>query len=317
MDIDTDYTVKRIDDSLYPATVELYQKAFDMREDVAYVKAKYDTSRFGLAHTGFFAFHSSGEPAAFYGVFPMRFSVKGQDVLCAQSGDTMTAPSHTKKGLFIRLAKETYQYAEAKGVKFVFGFPNENSYPGFKNKLDWQFQGVLKKLTLKVNTLPLCEATSKFSISRGLYANYVSIVIAGLKVKLTSDSIAVFNHLPEVALVKKDLDFFEYKLRNPMNHLIKVNGFTMLIKPYPHLLIGAVNFFDKDKTLLFINTIKQLAFKLGCGKINLFLSENHWLYKYLENQMGIESSLPIGFYEIEHSIPYADITFITADMDTF
>ena len=50
---------------------------------------------------------------------------------------TMVAESHRKFGLFTQLAKETYRVATEGGVDFVFGFPNSQSTPGFRKRLDW------------------------------------------------------------------------------------------------------------------------------------------------------------------------------------
>lgn len=88
---------------------------------------------------GWLAYSPAGHPSAYYGVFPTRLTNPlGRSVRAAQSGATMTHPEHQGQGLFTKLAERTYESARDSGVDFVFGFPNQNSYPGFTRKLKWQ-----------------------------------------------------------------------------------------------------------------------------------------------------------------------------------
>lgn len=50
---------------------------------------------------------------------------------------TMVAESHRKFGLFTTLAQETYKMAQDAHVDFVMGFPNSQSTPGFRKRLNW------------------------------------------------------------------------------------------------------------------------------------------------------------------------------------
>ena len=72
-----------------------------------------------------------------YAVIPMPL-VKGSGETNAYlSMTTMVATTHRGCGLFGELAKATYAMALDCGVDFVMGFPNQNSLPGFKRKLQW------------------------------------------------------------------------------------------------------------------------------------------------------------------------------------
>ena len=106
-------------------------------------------------------------------------------------------------------------------------------------------------------------------------------------------------------------------MTNKSVFLIKINGFTMLIKTDPHLIVGAVGSFDINRVEDFIDTLKTLSRKLGCWKTKLTLSENHWLFNYLNNKVEHFDSLPIGYYVINKDIPYEKISFTGADYDTF
>jgi len=307
----------KIDDNSYKDIKELYLRSFNLDASIESIKIKYDTSSFGLKNIGYLAIDTEGDLAAYYGAFPMRMVVDKKDYIVAQSGDTMTAPEHRKKGLFTELAKLTYQLAEQCGIQFVFGFPNANSYPGFIKNLDWKFFGCLKSFIFYNKVLPLCELSVKFKFLLPVYKWYCKIKLAKLKLELSPENIKAFEDDSSRGYIKKNIDFFKYKLMNDNIYLIKINDFSLLIKPNPHLYIGAVGNFDIKRTDDFIATLKLLAKKLGCKKTIMNLSENHWLFNYLQKKVEHTDSLPIGYYIINKDLPYEEISYVGADSDTF
>jgi hypothetical protein len=270
---------------------------------------------FGLRDIGVLAEAQDGSPAAYYGVFPSIMSYHGQDILAAQSGDTMTSPHHQKKGLFTQLAKETYKLAAENKVSLVYGFPNENSYPGFKNKLDWQFTGVLQNYSIINPTIPLCEVTYKYKAFQNLYHSYVRYRLSNLILINNEENIS--NLDTESSGVKKDLRFLEYKMLSPDVYFIRINGFILLIKVNNHLQIGAIARFEKNKLPEFIHTIKKLGTILGCRRTIFALSKNYWLNDYMQSTLPATEGMPIGFFVIDQSIKIEDFSFCLADFDTF
>jgi len=311
------YTFIQISDDNYHYTQTLYQQSFGLKQSLSAIKKKYDTSSFGHKNIGYFAVTSEQEPAAYYGVFPMVMTINSKNVEVAQSGDTMTAPDHRGKGLFIQLAKKAYQLAEEKGMKLVFGFPNENSFPGFQKKLDWHFFGSMQKFSIINPVIPLCEIVEKFTLFSATYHKYCGFRLSKYQVNLNEENIAPFNVFKSYGSVKKDLSFFRYKLNNADNLLIKINGFTMLIKPRTHLFIGEVGLFEVKRTGDFIKTLKKLSKILCCRKTIIIISKNFWLYNYLKPVIEPTDNLPIGFLPFTKDIKLADITFTQADYDTF
>ena len=77
------------------------------------------------------------EVAAIYTAMPVVFKVQDQTVNALQSIDTMTDAAHRGKGLFPKLANRLYDDAQKDAYELVYGFPNENSAPGFFKKLQW------------------------------------------------------------------------------------------------------------------------------------------------------------------------------------
>jgi hypothetical protein len=311
------YKYLEITDDLYSLTKELYKLSFNIKQKIKAIKIKYDTSMFGLKNIGYFAVSESNEPSAFYGVFPMRLRYGNNNYVIAQSGDTMTAPNHRNKGLFVQLAKMTYELARNRSVALVFGFPNENSLPGFQRKLDWQFFGNMQRFRFRYPVLPLCEIGSKSSLFHSIYRKYCYIILRRYEIILSEQSINDFKYSETKGQLARDLDYFTYKLKNSDNHLIRMNEFTLLIKPKDHLIIGDVGYFESARLDDFMKTIHNLARILGCRNVIFTVSKNYWLYNYLVRTGTSEESLPIGFLPLDFNLPLGDISFTQSDYDTF
>ena len=310
------YSTKELTEKSYDKVIYLLQQTFGLKKSVESITIKYDTNIFGKFTIGFIAEDEKEVPAAYYGVFPTRLDYQGKDFLVAQSGETMTAPLHQKKGLFTQLAKETYEKSKLEGIALIFGFPNENSTPGFKSKLNWVFNGHMQKITLKIKTIPLCELATKFPILKSVYKSYSRKRLRKYSIPVNSDNAVGFN-VGLIAGIKKDLDYFQYKMRNTECFFIQLDGFKMLIKLEGHLKIGTVAYFDSCRFDDFLAIVRKLAKRIGATKVIFLMSENYWLFDYFKNERSIEESLPIGFYRINEEIDCNLIAFTQSDYDTF
>ncbi|AXX96286.1 GNAT family N-acetyltransferase [Arcobacter ellisii] len=72
-----------------------------------------------------------------YAVIPIKFIHNQQNLNAVLSMTTMVDSTYRKYGVFIEQANEVYHKASELGYKFVCGFPNKKSAPGFKKRLDW------------------------------------------------------------------------------------------------------------------------------------------------------------------------------------
>ena len=311
------YKTEQITNNSYEDIQYLFRMSFGSKHSIESIKLKYDTSSFGLKNIGILAKDNNNKPAAYYGVFPIILNYNSKDYLIAQSGDTMTNPSHQKKGLFIKLAKQTYKLCNKKGVNLIYGFPNKNSYPGFKRKLDWMFYGFMQKFTFHVKTIPFCELSSKISIIQPFYNKFVKTRIEKFKIDLSQINFDSFNFSKVKGNIKKDLTFFEYKMKKNSVYLISIDGFNVLIRAQTHLYIGEVNKFKKSQINAFIKSMKRLAKIIYCNKIIITLSKNHWLYDFLKEKFNSTDSYPIGFYAANSTIEPKEIHFSFADFDSF
>ena len=80
---------------------------------------------------------------AHYALIPVKMEIEGHVISGLLSMATVTHPAHRGKGLFVKLAKLTYDYAKQDGFKFVIGVANANSFPGFIKHLSFQHIGQL------------------------------------------------------------------------------------------------------------------------------------------------------------------------------
>jgi GNAT superfamily N-acetyltransferase len=101
-----------------------------------YMEWLYRDNPFGEA-VGFDAY--DGEVlAAHYVTTPVNYAYNGRQWKGLLSLNTATHPDYQGKGLFTKLAGETYNYASQNGYEFVIGVANQNSTHGFLKKLDFK-----------------------------------------------------------------------------------------------------------------------------------------------------------------------------------
>ena len=100
--------------------------------------------------------------AAHYVTQPMQAVVRGVKMKGLLSLNTATHPEHQGKGLFVKLANQTYSYAAEQGYDFVIGVANQNSVHGFTKKMGFQLVGQLHAL-LGMGALPHSNDLSSFS----------------------------------------------------------------------------------------------------------------------------------------------------------
>jgi len=80
---------------------------------------------------------------AHYACVPAAIRLHGRSSSALLSLNTATHPDYQGRGLFTKLASQTYALGESKGYSCVFGIANANSTPGFLKKLDFKLVGAL------------------------------------------------------------------------------------------------------------------------------------------------------------------------------
>jgi len=309
-----EYTFERISASRLYDIKLLYLDSFGEDVSMDFVEKKYDTSAFGVRDIGYIAYDGVGIPAAYYGVFPCRASIGGNAYLCAQSGDTMTHPNHRGKGLFIKLAKMTYELARENGIKFVYGFPNDNSLPGFEKKLGWVCPEKFNVYYIPVSRIPIA-ILSKWKVTRNLYYKYiVASRLRSLKTKKEYFENPLINNNDGGIL--RDKDFFEYK-NYFKKELIEINGKCVYIKVDSSLRIGDIESVDEENFYLILQKLLKLAKSLGCYRLIFYYSPGVKYDKYLSAKYASQKGSPIGGVDLGSGVDPGSLKYSLADLDTY
>jgi hypothetical protein len=312
----THYKIERLSSDNLHSLISLYKATFRISVSLSYLLKKYDTQGFGVSFIGFIAFDiTSNKPAGYYGVFPIKVKYGNQIVLAAQSGDTMTHPSHQGKGLFTKLAQMTYDLAKQVGISFVFGFPNKNSSHGFINKLNWKHYSDVNNYTITFRKIPFDKLAKKFPFFAKFYFRFVSAKIANVVVeKMLENSLASYNS--EKGFVIHDLSFYNYKKYHSY-FTIKISNIVCVIKVDGRLWVGDIEFCDEQTFFNVLSNIEELAKSLGCSSVQFSVAENTVIDSRLKSKYNLTSKNPVGFIDLAGDVNPANFAYQAIDFDTY
>ncbi len=291
--------------------VPLYRAAFHLRVTIPFLLKKYDTRSLGVEFIGFIAFTSTGMAVGYYGVIPCFFQLKGNSIVAAQSADTMTHPEHRKKGLFQQLAKQTYDLAREQNIRFIFGFPNQNSLPGFI-KLKWQFlPDQFQVFTIRAGGFAYARLLKKSALL-SLFYNILLDRILGDEASGES----FFEEKTEDG-VRHDHKFLAYKTYN-VTHFVNINKVKLWIKADGKLKVGAVQELSKNNAIDFFHHLTKLASWLGCSEVIFMTSKHSLLYQMLQDTLTPKNAFPIGFLPLQDELlSFENTMFEYCDVDIF
>jgi hypothetical protein len=311
----SEYRIERISEFNLSDLFPIYQSAFGNTLDLNVFKKKQSTQSFGDTYVGFIAYDDQNNPAAYYGVYTCEISYKGKIYRSAQSGDTMTHKDHGGKGLFTLLATQTYDYCKEQGFHCVFGFPNENSFPGFIKRLGWSHFDNITPYLIRVKCIPWIRLKNTFKLSQNLHDRWCRFVLnnhrkgAPFKSSCSELGIPVVDH---------SKDFFNYK-KYAENYLINIKGINVWLKfDDTFLIIGDIEKCNEPEFNESIRTLKRLAFKMGLPHLRFHSSSNTWgenLFK--KYGVPMEVNYPVGGINFTNEIPLEKMKFTAADNDTF
>lgn len=291
----------------------LYKAVYKAERPIGYFEKKYDTVYTGCTNIGFIAYNHQKEPISFYGVQPCLIRYKEKIYLAAQSGDTMTHPHYRFQGLFIELSKITFLLAKQEGIHFLFGFPNQNSYPGMIKHLNWQLTDYLQCFTWKINTLPIAHKKLQNRRIKKRYQWYVRFVLKrfcclnpGLPNSLLKEGFAG---------IERKNDYLEYK-KYSKTYVLQLNKAKAWISVRDAMLIGDVEL-NGEQVKTVIQKLKYICFMLGIPRMYFQTSTNTYLSSLLEEYYKGEETFPVLFQDLSGSVSFKDIKFTLADIDIF
>jgi len=312
MENTNEYKYVQLDDSNINHLVYLYKKVFNQNYTLEEIKAKYLANYTGITAQGHFAFLNN-KPVAFHGAIPVLMKYKNKVELAAQYGDAMTLPSHTKKGLFSTLGELTDQVLIKKEVKFVWGFPNQNSEYGYVNKLNWLGNSRMKYLIIDLKTIPKEALYRKTKILEKAFQRKTKQALDSIIT--TKENLASIDTNQFVS-VNRSKDYYNYKSFTP-NYMVELNSCKVWIKPLGGLLVGDLEVKNETQVLDTIERLKELAVQLGLKKVIIQASPESDIYKILQTQFSFSDSWLIGYKNFDSDFPLEKLQFTYGDLDTF
>lgn len=309
------YQIKRFTSQKVKDVSSIYQNAFGIELNLINFSSKQSTNFCNDSFVGFIAYDHNSTPVAFYSVYLCYVEYNGKLYLSAQSGDTMTHSDHAGKGLFTQLALETYQYCRENGIHCVFGFPNENSFPGFIKRLGWIHFDDVTPFLVRVKCIPWIRLKNTFKLPQTLHNNWCRYILRKTKKGVPFKSSSLAKDIP---VVDHSKDFFDYKTHSE-NYLIEVNGINVWVKfDELFLYIGDIEKCDEDTFLKTIKKLKSIAFRMGLPHLRFQTSSDTWGFQMFQ-KIGVrmETKYPIGGINFSSEIPLEKMKFTGADNDTF
>jgi hypothetical protein len=312
-----EYVYERLSGENLHNLIFLYQECFNVRINLDFLKKKYNTAPFGAAYVGYIAFEKeTREVAGYYGVFPVlaKTSMK-RNLLIAQSGDTMTHPRHQGRGLFTSLARMTYSLAGKEGINFVFGFPNENSYPGFKKKLKWEFYHNINHYAIKTGGLPFDKLFKKVARFYGMYEKFFRNKLKDYLVQDTFGN-SLERQSPDHGFILHDEVFFKYKTFYP-SYTIKINKVLCVVKIDGRLWVGDVEYCSRETFIDIVDELILLAKRIGCSSVHFSVSEGTSYDNILKERFEVKSKIRAGYLNITGTVDPSEFVYQALDFDTY
>ena len=310
------YVIERLSDNNFNDLAVIYDSAFGYIPNMAQLKKKFDTSWCSEKNVGFIAYSKENEPAAFYGVFPCVLNKNGKKSLTAQSGDVMTHKDHQRKGLFTLLANKTEILCKDLEIEVLFAFPNQNSYPIFINRLNWELENNVMCYRIDCSPFKLANRSINFFNSNYSILQFKKL-ISPLLCELDHGFKSIIESNKMVSL-ERTSDYLSYKTYFEKYYLLIENK-VVIVKPSPeYLRIGDIEHCDYNTLGNIISHLKKITYKSGIRYLRLQISKGNNLENYLKNnaeKMTIEYPFIRKILDKKSNIHKQSISLL--DYDTF
>lgn len=82
-------------------------------------------------------YYENDKLLGYYAAVPINLLFRGKQITGYRSMTTMVHPDARGKGLFVELARRCFSMLQEASIPLIFGFPNDQSTPGFVKHLGW------------------------------------------------------------------------------------------------------------------------------------------------------------------------------------
>lgn len=310
------YRVAVLRDTELAALVPLFRDAFGGREfDPAWLGRKYSCEHGGLSGFACVAFDEHGEAAGSVGVLPWPVRFGDRVETASQMVDVATGSAHRGRGLFVALAERARVLCETAGVGFLYGFPNEEAYPIWINKLGYEHSDDLEAYRLRVRTVWAEKLSHRVGPLRRLYDAYVERTLSRLGAgdPLLPSSLAGggFAH------VERDPSFHAYKASFDGSRVLALDGGRVWVKVRHGLLVGDLEAASEANLTRSTRALERLAARLGAHEIVFQASGGTPLAAFFSRRFGGSRKLPVIYRNLDSRIPKDRLRFTFGDLDNF
>ena len=162
------------------------------------------------------------------GFMAAKFICDSKELYAAQSCDSAVLPQYRGKSVFSSIIKRAQNQLKDEGVDFLFGFPNQNSYPGFI-KLGWKHTVDFSRFFLPVNFYALLRNKIGKKCARIIHKILNLIFLSKVnrlakktynctiehydRCPFTNEDFKVINNCDKI-MVKRSIEYYVYKLDN-------------------------------------------------------------------------------------------------------
>jgi hypothetical protein len=312
-DIGKEYTIARLSNDNLAHLEQLYEAVYGRKMRPGFYKEKYDTAYTGITCIGYIAYSLQYEPVAYYGVIPCFIEYAGRNILAAQSADTMTHPGHRYKGMFAELSRLTFALCREAGLRLIFGFPNQQSYPG-AIRMGWKETERMSLFDVRVFTLPLASLSLRWPFIKAWYGRYQRSIIARYALPLAGVRNTVLTG--DAAGVQRSGAYLAYKKYN-VTQVLQIGQAKIWVKLGPILFIGDMEQVDENNFDSVMDTLKGICRRLGIRQLAFHISPDTALHRLWSARYEAIPSYPVLFQDFDAALPLEKIKFTFADIDIF
>ena len=296
-------------DQGFARLVELSETTYHGREisDQVYLGWEYIQNPDGLAliTTG----EIERKIVSQYIILPRSFSVDNKILKGSVSVNTLTHPHYRGKGLFEKLANETFDRCKEKEILFTIGFPNPISHPFIERKQIFETIGYLPLLFRPLNPIRLLIRyikNKRDKTGNEIELNITDQILSAnaeisfFDFKTDSDKYEIFLqkfNKEKQNVTMRSLQFLRWRYVNIPNrkyHLIKleigneIKAIAVFRSKYMFglrsgILIDLISHINLKEIKYLLDTLHKIAIKNKLDLIFATLPANSFEFKILKN----------------------------------
>lgn len=270
---------------------------------------KMDTSYAGLGPLGMVALNNRGSMVGYYGVLPVLVQHRNQQglmetFLAGQSADTMIHPDYRLQGLFLVLSEQCFELCKSAGVKWIFGFPNQNSLKGAL-KLGWQQQGQIMRFSLW-----MAEGTVHGSLKNRLERR--------MHIQLSRVHAPQASRLePSDCQLVYDAAYWRYKAHQ-QNFWMRIGQTHVWLKVRgDQLLIGGISRTRHEDIRALVKSLQKITARLHLHELVCLAAEGSALFHQLSALYDPQPAFPLLLHMLGRQEDLPGFTCMGGDLDTF